>query len=137
MTYQTPCQDPENDPNDWFICRDGKQYSDDDFLTDEVREGILAEANRQGLEGEARVAFIEKAQDGAELDAKRYALRRRRQAKEACFGCYLRTNCLTKGLDGDHRDGTWGGYYEEELRAIRSEIAKKNRSASIVPRPRN
>lgn len=39
----TPCSDPANDPDDWFIGRDGRQYSEDQ-LTEEEFE--VAKAKR-------------------------------------------------------------------------------------------
>lgn len=127
MTYQTPCAASET-PDDWFIGRDGKQYPDDDLLTDDDRLAILESANEQGLTGDARIAFIEKAQDRAEGDAKRAALQSRRHAKQACHECYLRTQCLDLALKDDAMHGTWGGYFEEELREIRREIARRRRA---------
>jgi hypothetical protein len=125
-----PCADHENhDPNDWFISKDGKQYPDDDLLTDDDRLAILEAANEQGLEGQVRVEFIEKAEDRAEVDAKKAALQRRRHAREKCHtDCYFRTQCLGQALDGEQSHGTWGGYYEEELRQIRLEIGRRKRA---------
>lgn len=120
-----PCR--EGDHDDWFISRDGKQYPSDDLLDDDDRLLILEEANRLELTGEARVEFIEKATDRAESDAKRAALRRRRHAKEDCGGCLFRTRCLAMAIEGDFQHGTWGGYYEEEIREIRREITRRKR----------
>lgn len=123
-----PCA--EGDSDDWFIGRDGKQYPDDDLLTDDDRLAILEEANDQGLEGDARIAFIEKAQDRAEQDARTKALQRRRHAREACHtDCLFRTRCLDKALNEGQMHGTWGGYYEEEIREIRVEIARRKRKS--------
>lgn len=127
MTYETPCARSEN-PDDWFIGRDGKQYPDDDLLDDDIRLEILEDANRQELTGDARISFIEKAQDRAEADAKREGLGRRRRAKEACHECYLRTHCLDVAIRDDMLHGTWGGYYEEELREIRREMSRRRRA---------
>lgn len=120
-----PCR--EGDPDDWFLAKDGKQYPSDDLLTDDDRLEILEQANEQGLTDEARVEFIEKAQDRAEADAKRAALQRRRHAKEACHDCLFRTRCLQMAIEGDFQHGTWGGYFEEEIREIRREIARRKR----------
>lgn len=122
-----PCRDGDQDPDDWFISKDGKQYPSDELLTDDVLVAILEEANRLELTGEERVAFIEKATDRAEGDAKRAALQRRRHAKEACGDCLFRTRCLDMVIEGDFQHGTWGGYYEEEIREIRREIRRRNR----------
>lgn len=118
-----PCR--EGDSDDWFISKDGKQYPSDDLLSDGIRKAILDEANRLELQDDDRVAFIEKAQDRAEADAKRAELRDRRHAKEACQSCLFRTRCLDMVLDGDFQHGTWGGYYEEEIREIRREIKRR------------
>lgn len=99
MTYQTPCQNPDNDPNDWFIGRDGKQYPDDPFDTEEQSEAA----------------------------AKREALIRRRRARAACYECYFRMQCLDIALEDHESHGTWGGYYEEELRQIRNMRDMKGR----------
>jgi len=128
MTLLTPCNDGVNNPDDWFIGRDGKQYADEDLLNDEIREAILAEANRQELTGDARIEFIEKAQDRFEGDSKRENLRRRRQAREKCHdGCYFRLQCLDIALKNEETHGTWGGYTEEELRELRREISRRAR----------
>lgn len=130
MTYQqTPCSSPENDPNDWFISRDGRQYPDDDFLTeDEVSglsksvlaiEGETAEEHRDRIDAALAVAAGER---------RRAALIVRRHAKDACYSCPIRTTCLGRALDEGQDHGTWGGYYEEELREIRKEIARRKRN---------
>lgn len=122
-----PCRE-SGTPDDWFIGKDGKQYPSDEFLTDEIRDIVNIAADRLELSGEARVTFIDKALDRAEVDAKTEALRRRRHAKEACFDCALRTRCLDIALNGDEQHGTWGGYHEEEIRAIKSEITRRKRA---------
>lgn len=94
MTYQKPCASQENDPDDWFIGKDGRQYPDEEL----------------------------------EPEAEKAALVRRRHAKDACFvDCLVRTRCLQLALDRPEPHGTWGGYYEEELRVIRTEIARRNK----------
>lgn len=119
-----PCAEGNGD--DWFVSRDGRQYPSDDLLTDIVRDAIAAEADRQGLDGEERVAFIEKTTDMAEGDARRDALRRRRHARDACHtDCLFRTRCLDMVLEGDFQHGTWGGYYEEEIRELRRELRRR------------
>lgn len=124
-----PCA--EGDRDDWFISRDGKQYPDEDLLTDEDRRSILERADRQGLEGDERVTFIEKAQDRAERDARTKALQRRRHAREACHtDCLFRTRCLDRALSEGQSHGTWGGYYEEEIREIRKGIERRKRNQS-------
>lgn len=120
-----PCR--EGNEDDWFLRPDGKQYRDDELLTDDDRLAILEQANDLDLEGQARVDFIEATEDRAEADAKRAALQRRRHAKEACHDCLFRTRCLQLAIDGDEVHGTWGGYYEEEIGEIRKEIRRRNR----------
>lgn len=128
MTYQSPCASPENDPNDWFISKDGKQYADDEFLSQEDRDRIaktvLAKPGEDAVEHETRV---DAAIRQAEATRKRAALARRRHAKEACHDCYFRTACLDRALSEEQYHGTWGGYYEEELREIRREISRRKR----------
>lgn len=126
MTARLPCA--EGNQDDWFISKDGKQYASDDLLNDDHALEILESANELGLRGDERIAFIEAAQDAAEVVQKRDNLRARRHAKEACLSCLVRTECLTIALDNDEQHGTWGGYYEEELRAIRLEIARRKRA---------
>lgn len=122
-----PCKESDT-PDDWFIGRDGKQYPSDDLLDDDIRRAILEEANALELTGEERVTFIEKAQDRAEASAKKDALRRRRHARSECHdSCLFRTRCLGLAIEGEEIHGTWGGYYEEEIREIRREISRRRR----------
>lgn len=37
----TPCQDPANDANDWFLRKDGKQYDDEPDLEPENLKAAL------------------------------------------------------------------------------------------------
>lgn len=120
MTYQTPCRQPENDSNDWFLSKDGKQYPDEPLI--ENLESFVADAIANGDERPE-----EKIIATATQDALKDALRRRRHAREKCHECYFRMDCLDKALRGDEMHGTWGGYYEEELREIRKEIARRKR----------
>lgn len=133
MTYQTPCHSPENDPEDWFISKDGKQYADDDFLSEaEVRGITKAVLDITGETAEEHRDRVDSAIRAAESDRKRRALQRRRHAKEACHNdCYFRTTCLGLALEPNSpaTHGTWGGYYEEELKEIRSEQRKRARRA--------
>ena len=86
----TPCMD---NPDDWFIGKDGLQYADDPELSrDELTE----------------------------------ALRRRRHAREACrMDCPVRVACLDRAMTNNEQYGTWGGYYEEEIKEIRAEIMRR------------
>lgn len=126
MTYTTPCAEPDADADDWFIGRDGKQYPDDDLLTEqEVRgltrsvlaiEGETAEEHRDRVDATMRLA---------ETDRRRQALGRRRRAREACFGCEVRLACLDIAVTEEHLTGTWGGYTEEQLRELRREMRRR------------
>lgn len=101
--YVTPCSSPENNPDDWFIERDGRQYPDESLDLDEQREALV----------------------------------RRRHARDKCHvDCYLRVQCLTIALSKpEPTHGTWGGYYPEELRQIRSlrdaKAARKSGSTAV------
>jgi hypothetical protein len=132
VTYQTPCQNPENNPDDWFIGRDGKQYPDDDLLTEAGVEDIFTEVrSRITPEEDGYVEEADKAIARAEAQAKREALIARRKARAACYECYFRGRCLDIALDNVETHGTWGGYYEEELRQIRNaRDARRNRNAT-------
>lgn len=112
--YTPPCHES---PEDWFLARDGRQYPDDELVsTDEqydiAEEMLLADPEVTQEAYELRLETLE-------ADRKAAALVRRRHAKDACFTCYFRLQCLTLAIDGVERHGTWGGYYEEELREIR------------------
>jgi hypothetical protein len=129
MTHQTPCSNPENDPDDWFIGRDGKQYADEDFLSEAEERGlarsVLPIAGESPEEHEERVNTAIRV---ATAERRRKALAARRHAREKCHTeCYFRAQCLEQALDQDQQHGTWGGYYEEELREIRREIARRKR----------
>lgn len=130
MTDKTPpCQRPENDPDDWFIGRDGKQYSDDDFLTeDEIRGISKAVLPIDGETSEQHRDRVDLAISTAEAGRKRAALQRRRHAREKCHDCYFRTNCLQRAIDEDQQHGTWGGYFEEQIRELRKKIAQRRRA---------
>lgn len=120
VTYETPCSDPAK-RDDWFIARDGKQYPDDEFLTDREKEILETAAADNGIDAEE---FVAEAED----EIKRQRLIRRRQARDACYECYFRTDCLNTVLGDDTiRHGTWGGYTEEQIREIRAEKRKRDR----------
>ena len=111
MTFVVPCRRPENDSEDWFIGRDGKQYSDLPLVTADNFEETYDHLN----------GFSEPPTDEelAEANAEevRLALIRRRKARDKChIDCILREHCLDAGLEEPF--GTWGGYYEEERREI-------------------
>lgn len=111
----TPCADPENDPNDWFIEKDGRQYADDVLVPDAELESVAWEARALYREGKEDLIL-------------RAALRRRRHARDKCYECPLRLACLTRTLDAaDVEYGTKGGYYPEELRKVQREIVRRKR----------
>lgn len=65
-----------------------------------------------------------------EAQMKRDALVRRRKAKDGCYECPIRTECLEKALGRGETKGTWGGHYEEEIEILRRGIRRqKNRRA--------
>ena len=119
MTFVTPCQRPENDPDDWFIGRDGKQYADDEFVTseeiEEIREGLFNSEHYTDIE-----AAIDDQVDKLESRRLKTALQKRRHARDKCHvECILRLQCLDAGLQPENlHHGTWGGYYSEERSQI-------------------
>lgn len=108
--YVPPCARPENDPNDWFIERDGKQYPDEDLLTEEER-ATLSEEEAAEREEEVR----------------RDRLRARRHARDACHTeCYMRLECLDRAIKERPQYGIWGGYFPEQLREIYREYDRRH-----------
>lgn len=116
MTFVPPCRRAENDPDDWFIERDGKQYPDDVLVPDEELEKVAFEA---------RALYVEGREDMLIRDA----LRRRRQAKEKCWNeCItrVRTACLDVAMSSDVQEyGIHGGYYPEEIRKMKRALAQR------------
>lgn len=111
-----PCADPANNPDDWFIEKDGRQYPDDVLVTyDEVVAYVdTCEKTGTPMDFSAGVEIL----DGL---AVRESLVRRRHAKDKCHTeCYFRLACLSQALDGPGgiEYGTRGGYYPEELKKI-------------------
>lgn len=125
---QTPCADPVNDPNDWFIRADGKQYTDDDFLTEDERRGISRSVLPIGGEtAEEHEARVKRAINAAVSNRRRAALARRRAAKSLCQRCPIMIECMSAALDRNETHGTWGGLLEEELAETRKERARRRR----------
>ena len=123
----TPCT---QSPEDWFIERDGRQYPDDPLLTaDEekrVRLSVAPLAGESEADHEARMAD---ALAAARANRRRQQLTRRRQAREACYGCPVRLHCLDARLEAPALTaGTWGGYYREEIAQI---IALRDRRSPL------
>ena len=113
--YLTPCQRPENNPEDWFIEKDGRQYADEDLLSHAEMQAV---SNAALAEHGEDLDAIEAAIDAADEAAVKANLVRRRHAKDACYECYFRTQCLEVALTERPNHGTWGGYYPEELRQV-------------------
>lgn len=132
MTYQNPCTDPEK-RDDWFIAKDGKQYPDDEFLTNEEKDDLASDAARmvENALNEDRRPYPEVLGElvaDAEDELKRQALIRRRKARDACYECYFRVECLDIAMSDDTiKSGTWGGYYEEQLKVIKAERNRRKR----------
>ena len=120
---QSPCADRKNDPQDWFIRLDGRQYPDDVFLAEAERAGVARSVLPIGGEThEEHEHRVERAVRAATNNRKRAALIRRRQAKDLCWSeCPdgVREKCLAGALSRGEMHGTWGGYLEEELVQIR------------------
>jgi hypothetical protein len=129
VTHLPPCADRTNDPQDWFIRSDGRQYSDEDLLTpQEVQSITLTVLSKSGETVEEHAARVQSALSAARGNRKRAALARRRRAKSLCFSdCAIRLQCLDGALARREGHGTWGGYLEEELHEIRREQARRNR----------
>lgn len=128
MTDQTPCRDPQNDPEDWFIDKDGKQYPDDDFVTtQQVNDAADAIPGFDKDDLDQWETLVETLEE----DAKKTALRKRRHARDKCYTeCYFRTHCAQAALDTRPEHGTWGGYYREELKVLYKDLdARKRRQA--------
>lgn len=51
-----------------------------------------------------------------------------REAKEVCFACPVRLECLDAALAGRERFGIWGGLSERERRRLRRRIAGQRQS---------
>lgn len=132
MTNSPICRQPSRNPDDWFIGRDGRQYSDDEFLSETEKQGIVRSVLRiAGETDEEHARRSEAAVNAAESGRRRVALARRRHAKEDCWECPVREACLAQALETPTpaTSGTWGGFYEEELAAIRVKQAARRRRA--------
>ena len=121
MTHISPCADRANDPQDWFIRPDGKQYAFEDLLTpQEIQAITLTVLGKAGETEEEHAARVESALSAARANRRRAALARRRRAKSLCnTSCSIQSDCLRKGLDNREVHGIWGGLYEEELAEVR------------------
>jgi hypothetical protein len=138
VSFVPPCRRPENDPDDWFIGRDGKQYSDDELLGVEGRARAAGEALQlapDGLNVAKYLIIAEKAIADAETEAVKQALAKRRHARDKCHvECILRLQCLDAGLEPDNMaHGIWGGYFPEERRQIVKLRDERERRRRKVP----
>ena len=137
--YVPPCGNPANDPDDWFIGRDGKQYPDDVLYTLTEAEN---EAKARGLDPDDASVVAEVFEEVL-AERTREQLRRRRHAKDKCYvECKMRLECLSRALrieDGPLalppanliEYGTFGGYFEEERKQIVSlALARQTRSSA-------
>ena len=125
---QTPCSDRTNDPNDWFIRPGGKQYLDEDFLSETERAGVARSVLPIG--GETRDEHegrVQSALEAARSNRRRQALARRRAAKSLCGGCPIKVECLRGAIERREIHGTWGGMLEEEVKILQDELKKRRR----------
>lgn len=129
MTLPSPCADRKNDPQDWFIRADGKQYPFDDLLTQPERRGISRSVLPIGGEtAEEHEVRVERALNAAVNNRKRIALARRRRALSLCWSeCPIREACFTTQMEQRSVHGTWGGFLEEEWEEIRREQTRRSR----------
>lgn len=104
--YQPPCKD---NPDQWYTERDGRRY-DDEVLVDV--EQIMA-----NLDGEPFGAVEEAVEDALEEVVKQRVIERR-QARDKCFGCKVRLQCLDTALTNREQYGIWGGYFPEQRRTL-------------------
>lgn len=112
--YVTPCADPANDPEDWYLDKDGRQYADVDLVTEEALAEAIVERDMLW----ADQGQVNRLRADLEIEAAKDGVVRRRHAKDACFTCYHRTLCLGKALDNREQFGIWGGYTPEERNAV-------------------
>jgi hypothetical protein len=135
VTSSTPC---EENPDQWFIDRDGRKYDDEVLLpTEQELRDELAKAQvffeHQGGDPVDPEAILARMVD----DIVKLRLVERRHARDLCHtACPVRTRCLDKAIgDPDHREqyGIWGGYFPEQRRAIeRAQDARRERIAKRI-----
>ena len=130
---QTTCSDRTNDPNDWFIRPGGKQYLDEDFLSETERAGVARSVLPIGGEThDEHEGRVQSALEAARSNRRRQALARRRAAKSLCRQCPIMVACMTRAIDDNETIGTWGGLFEEELAEVRREQARRRRRKSTT-----
>jgi hypothetical protein len=129
MTHVQPCALPENNPDDWYLRPDGKQYSDESLAPADLLDLVQEAAQARRIRPDEAEAIIE----DAERDLARDAIVRRRHAKDKCHTeCYFRLQCLDLALRNDETFGTWGGYYQEELADIRKVRRERGRKGRLL-----
>lgn len=125
MSTALPCED---NPDDWFIGRDGRQYVDDEFLTDDERKRIAKSVLRiEGESDEDHRDRVDAAIEAGERSRRRAEIVKRKEARASCYGCPVRLHCLDLGLSIEMPHGTWGGHFEEQIRAMQREIKQRRR----------
>lgn len=114
------------DPAAWFLEKDGRQYRDEPVVSQLELEVVM-------LAAEADEADPDEAVKDAVDEKIRTNLIARRKAREACFDCKLRLECLdTRLTKFPGSDGIWGGYFPEDLKVLDDELKKRAlRSASV------
>lgn len=123
MIAKTPCQ--TGDPEHWFISRDGKQYAWDDLVSKaDLLQGVMDAIDGRPLE-DVTPEEVHIIRRGIVKTARDEQVKLRRQAKESCYSCPVRLQCLSVALEQGYDKGTWGGYFEEQLDKIRREMRKR------------
>lgn len=120
MTARTPCSE---NPDQWYTERDGRRYDDEPLLSEQEIQAIMAD-----LDGES-ISIVEEAVDEATAEVVRQRLIERRQARDACFTCPVRLQCLDYALARREQYGIWGGYFPEQRRAIERELDRRATAA--------
>jgi len=132
---KTPCSAK---PDQWYTERDGRRYDDESLLTESQIRDLTESVGSMypDYSPSAVMEEVESAVDEATAEATRVRLVERRQARDACFGCEVRLQCLDLALKNREQYGIWGGYFPEQRRAIeraldeRLEAAAKKRETS-------
>jgi hypothetical protein len=126
--YVTPCADPKNNPEDWFIEKDGRQYADDQVLSVADTDAVARELGPEASTEEYEEAMAAKASENLKA-----ALIRRRHARDKCHvECYARLQCLSIALgDTAPKYGIWGGYYPDQLDQIRDLRDKRQKARDL------
>jgi len=120
--YRPPCQTAP-DADAWFIDIHGKKS-----LDEEVKDFPGVDAEIRAWESLMNQPISEDIRERIEAQARRRRLIERRQAKQECYQCYFRLQCLDLALaDPNLRSGTWGGYHENEIAEIRRLIKRRVR----------